>query len=65
MSNAQATTEVSAAEAARMAGRQQRQRDAVISAFERCDCDLGCNRCDPPPADWLRPVIGNGPMRNK
>lgn len=36
-------------------------------AIASCDCDFGCDTCDPPPDDWYEQYncIVNGPMANK
>lgn len=37
------------------------EADARWSRMAACTCNLGCDVCDPPPADWGAPVIVNGP----
>jgi|DEB0MinimDraft_6_1074348.scaffolds.fasta_scaffold210066_2 hypothetical protein len=41
-----------------------KEDDERFARFVNCDCNLGCNVCDPPPADWGEQAncIKNGPM---
>lgn len=48
----------------REAHEASRPTEADVAA---CDCDFGCDTCDPPPADWHEQFncVVNGPMARK